>query len=109
VVDRLLGIFGAEARDEQCQTLVGGPPSPLFDRHQVEVIAQLAAIADDLELHGQQVTEPGDLQTVDFLGRFEEVLGPSFVGVQELHLSGGEDAVEGSCGALGDSERAHCV
>jgi hypothetical protein len=39
VVDRLLGILGFEARDEQCQALVGSPTGPLFDRHQVEVIA----------------------------------------------------------------------
>jgi hypothetical protein len=55
VVDRLLGILGFEARDEQRQTLVGRPPGPLFDRHQVEVIAQFAAIADHLELPGQEV------------------------------------------------------
>jgi len=107
VVDRLLGIFGVEARDKQCQALVGRPPGPLFDRHQVEVIAQFAAIADHLELHRQEVAEPGDLQAVDFLRRFEEVLGPGFVGVQELHLGGGKDAVEGSSGALGDRERSY--
>jgi hypothetical protein len=93
VVDRLLGIFGFEARDEQCQTLVDSPPAPLFDRHQVAVIAQFAAIADHLELYGQEIAEHGDLQAVDFLRRFEEVLGTGFVGVQELHLGGGKDAV----------------
>jgi hypothetical protein len=106
VVDRLLGILGLEACDEQGQTLVGGPPGPLFDRHQVEVVAQLAAVADHLELHGHEVAEPGYLQAVDFLGRFEQVLGPGLVGVQELHLGGGEDAVKGSRRTLGDGERA---
>jgi hypothetical protein len=109
VVDRLLGILGFEARDEQRQTLVGRPPGPLFDRHQVEVIAQFAAIPDHLELHGQKVAEPGDLQAVDFLRRFKEVLGAAFVGVQELHLGGGEDAVKGSRGALGDGKRAYGI
>lgn len=106
VVDCLLGVFGLEACDEQCQSLVGGATGPLFDRHQVEVIAQLAEIADRLELHGHEVAEPGDVQAVDFLGRFEEVLGPGFVGVQKLHLGGGEDSVEGSRRTLGDGERA---
>lgn len=71
MVNRLLGIFGVEARDEQGQTLISSPPGPPFDGHQVEVIAQFAAIADHLELHGQKVAEPGDPQAVDFLGRFE--------------------------------------
>ena len=34
------------------------------------------------------------------------MLGAAFVGVQELHLGGGEDAVKGPRGALGDGERA---
>jgi hypothetical protein len=109
VVDRLLGILGFEAGDEQRQTLVGRPPGPLFDRHQVEVIAQSAAIPDHRERHGQKVAEPGDLQAVDFLRRFKEVLGAAFVGVQELHLGGGEDAVKGSRRAIGDGKRAYGI
>ena len=35
------------------RALVGGTPGPLLDRHQVEVVAQYAAVADHLELHGQ--------------------------------------------------------
>ena len=106
VVDGLLRVFRLEACDEQCQALVGGAASPLFDRHQVEVIAEFAAIADHLQLHGHEVAEPGYTQPVDLLGRFEDVLRPGFVGVQELHLGGGEDAVKGSRRALGDGERA---
>jgi hypothetical protein len=71
VIDRLLGVLGLEARDEQCQTLIGGPPRSLFDCHQVEVVAQLAAIADHLELHGHEVAEPGDVQPADFARGFE--------------------------------------
>jgi hypothetical protein len=71
VVDRLLRVRGLEARDEQCQALIGGPPGSLFDCHQVEVVAQLAAIADHLEFHGHEVAEPGDAQPVDFPRGFE--------------------------------------
>jgi hypothetical protein len=70
VIDGLLRVFGLEACDEQCQTLVGGPPGPLFDSHQIKVIAQFAAITDHLELHRHKVAEPSDLQAVDFYGRF---------------------------------------
>jgi len=96
VVDRLLRVFGLEARDKQCQALVGSSPRPLLDRHQVEVIAQLTAITDHLKLHGHKVAESGDVQPVDFSGGFKQVLGPGLVGVQELHLGSGEDAVKRS-------------
>jgi hypothetical protein len=106
VVDRLLGVLGLETLDEQRQALVGRAPGSLFDNHQVEVVAQLAAVADDLELHGHQVAELRNTQAIDLLGRFKKVLRAALVRVQELHLGGREDAVEGPRHALGDGERA---
>jgi uncharacterized protein len=46
VVDLLLGVFGLEARDEQCQAFIGGPPGSLLDGAQVEVVAEFTAVAD---------------------------------------------------------------
>jgi hypothetical protein len=108
VIDRLLGVLGLEARDEQREAFVGGPPGSLLDGHQVEVVAELAAVADYLELHGHQVAELRDAKPVDFPGRLKQVLRAALVRVQELDLGGGEDAVECSWCALGDGERARC-
>jgi len=69
VVDRLLGVLGLETLDEQRQALVGRTPGSLLDNHQVEVVTQLAAVADDLELHRQQVAELRNTQAIDLLGR----------------------------------------
>jgi len=106
VVDRLLGVLGLEARDEQREALVDGPAGSLLDGHQVEIVAELAAVADYLELHGHQVAELRDAQPVDFRRRFKQVLRAVLVRVQELDPSGGEDAVEPSWRAIGDGERA---
>jgi hypothetical protein len=46
VVDRLLGVLGLEARDEQRQAFVGGPPGSLLDGHQVEIVAEQARPAE---------------------------------------------------------------
>jgi hypothetical protein len=93
-------------RDEQRQAFLGGPPGSLLDGHQVEVVAELAAVADHLKLHGHQVAELRDAQPVDFPGRLKKVLRAALVRVQELDPGSGEDAVEGSRRALGDGERA---
>jgi hypothetical protein len=104
VIDRLLRVFGLETLDEQRQALVRRAPGSLFDDHQIEVVAQLAAVVDDLELHGHQVAELRNTQTVDLLGRLKQVLRAPLVGVQELHLGGREDTIERSGPALGDGE-----
>jgi hypothetical protein len=42
VIDRLLGVLGLETGHEQRQALIGRPPGPLLDRHQIEVVAEFA-------------------------------------------------------------------
>jgi len=86
VVDGLLRVLRLETLDEQCQALVDRTPGSLLDNHQVEVVAELAAVAEYLQFHGHQVAELRNAQAIDLLGWLEKVLGAALVRVQELHL-----------------------
>jgi hypothetical protein len=106
VVDGVLRVLGLEALDEQRQAFVGCAPGSLLDNHQVEVVAELAAVADYLEFHGHQVAELRNAQAIDILRLLKQMLGTALIRVQELHLRGGEDAVEGPGRTLGDGKQA---
>lgn len=88
VVKRLIGEPGLETLKEQRQPLVGCAVGALLDRHQVEVVAQLTAIVDDLEFHRHEVADLRDLKSVELLGWLEQSLWVHLVRVQELHPGG---------------------
>jgi len=50
-----------------------------LDRHQVEVVAELAAVAGYLQLHRDQVAEPRDAQAICLLGLLEQALRAALV------------------------------
>lgn len=80
-------------------------PVRLLDNHQVVVVAEFTAVADDLELHGHEVAELRNTQAINLLGWLKEVLWAALIRMAKLDLGGGEDAVECPRHALGDGER----
>ena len=75
------GVARLVAVGVQLEALFEGAMSLLLDAHQVEEVAQLAAVTDDLDLRREQVAESRD-QDARMLGeRLEASLWVSLIGV----------------------------
>src|SRR3990170_833357 len=99
-------VLGLVAGKEEAESLLDRAASLPLDRHQVEVVAELRAAGDRIQLHCEQVTEAGDLQPANQRRRLEPALGSRETGAQKLEPCLPEEAVERACGALGDHNRA---
>lgn len=102
VVDCLVGVFWLEAFNKQCQAFIDRATCLLLDGHEVEIVAELAAIAYYFELHRYEVANLSNAKPIDLRGDFEQPLRSQLVRMQELHSRGGEHPVKRAWRAFGD-------
>jgi sugar diacid utilization regulator len=82
--DRTVFVLGLVAGEEEAESFLDRAVSLLLDRHQVEVVAQLAAAGDLVQLHREQVAESRDLQAAEAFGWSEAAFRPVQARLEEL-------------------------
>ena len=103
--DRAVGVRRLIAGEKEGEAFLDAAARLLLDRHHVEVVAQLRATGDRVELHCEQVAEPGDGKAGDEYRGLEPTLGPIATDLKKLQPGGAKEAVERAGRVLGDGER----